>query len=132
MITPKDIQPQNVRSESNPNNDNKIRRAWVMLMPDKIKRDIKARFPESTNRYNLYSDIDLAVSQEWIKLMRDYYQESVSNGAKIVQDRNGNDRLEDSYCNKADDKLIQAAHNVVQYIIENVHETMNTLIPSKG
>ena len=32
----KEIQPKNVRTDSNPNNQNKIRRAWVLMLPEEI------------------------------------------------------------------------------------------------
>ncbi|MGZ7230821.1 RNA polymerase-binding protein RpbA, partial [Streptococcus pyogenes] len=66
----KEIQPKNVRTDSNPNNQNKIRRAWVLMLPEEIKEAIKRKLPDAEVRFAYYSSVDNSVSEKWIEIMR--------------------------------------------------------------
>ena len=125
MITSKDIQPQRVRSDSHPNNDNKIRHAWVMTMDEKTKNQIISKFPNQKSRFSLYKYIDDKVSDEWINQMRTSFKKSVDEGAKLFEYPNGCIRLEDYLCGKADDKLIVAAEVVVAEVAEAIDNPLN-------
>lgn len=119
-ITVKDIQVQNVRADSNPNNDNKIRKSWVLQTPELIQEKIKQKYKSQEVRFAFYSAVDDAVSQKWIEIMRNHFKDSVEAGAKIVIDRTGAERLENDFCVDADAQLIDAAAVVVAEIIEDL------------
>lgn len=119
-INAKDIQVVNVRADSNPNNDNKIRKSWVMQTPELVQNKIKEKYKSQEARFAFYSAVDDAVSQKWIQIMRNHFNDSVANGAKIVLTRSGAERLEDDYCVDADEQLIEAAAVVVAEIIEDL------------
>ncbi|BBC78098.1 RNA polymerase binding [Escherichia phage EcS1] len=116
-ITAKDIAPKNVRTDSNPNNDNKIRRAWVLQMPVELQERIKAKLKQPEVRWAYYAGIDDAVNEKWIEIMRAHYNDSIKAGAKVIQSASGSDRLEDDYCVDADDQLVRAAEIVVDEVI---------------
>ncbi|AHJ86900.1 RNA polymerase binding protein [Salmonella phage STP4-a] len=122
-IDTKDIQPKNVRTDSNPNNQNKIRRAWVLAMGEQGAELIRKRIPIAEARHAYYQSIDRAVNDKWIELMRKHYNESVSAGAKFVLDRIGGERLEDDFCVNADEQLISAALLVSEEVIEELAKT---------
>ncbi|ARW57475.1 RNA polymerase binding [Serratia phage CHI14] len=119
-ITVKDIQPKNVRTDSNPNNDNKIRRSWVLQMPEEIQARIKDKLKVAEVRWAYYAGIDEAVSTKWVEIMRKYYEDSIAAGAKLVADPYGPDRLEDEFCVDADEHLIEAAFIVVNEVISEM------------
>lgn len=119
-IIAKDIQVVNVRADSNPNNDNKIRKAWVMQIPELVQNKIKEKYKSQEARFAFYAAVDDAVSQKWIEIMRNHFKDSVAAGAKIVLTRSGAERLEDDYCVDADDQLIEAAAIVVAEVIEDL------------
>lgn len=119
-IIAKDIQVQNVRAESNPNNDNKIRKAWVMQTPELIQEKIKQKYKSQEVRFAFYAAVDSAVSDKWVEIMKNHYNKSIENGAKIVLSRTGAERLEDSFCVDADDQLIEAGAIIVAEIIEDL------------
>lgn len=108
-ITSQDIQPKNVRAITNPNNDNKIRRAWVMQTPDSIAEQFK-KLPQEV-KFELYQSIDKEISDEWIRLMKEYVN---SNSEHFITDKSGAERLADHLCVNADDQLIVAALNIVK------------------
>ncbi|AEO97035.1 RNA polymerase binding protein [Salmonella phage vB_SenM-AKM_NP4] len=122
-IDTKDIQPKNVRTDSNPNNQNKIRRAWVLAMGEQGAELIRKRIPIAEARHAYYQSIDRTVNDKWIELMRKHYNESVSAGAKFVLDRIGGERLEDDFCVNADEQLISAALLVSEEVIEELAKT---------
>ncbi|WKV23397.1 15 kDa RNA polymerase-binding protein [Salmonella phage SEA1] len=122
-IDTKDIQPKNVRTDSNPNNQNKVRRAWVLAMGEQGAELIRKRIPVAEVRHMYYQSIDRAVNDKWIELMRKHYNESVSAGAKFVLDRIGGERLEDDFCVNADEQLISAALLVSEEVIEELAKT---------
>lgn len=120
MITAKDLQPQNVRQDSNPGNDNKIRKAWVLQTSEDLQARIKLKYKSQEARFALYAAIDDAVSDKWIELMRKHVSDSVANGAKIVGYALGAERLEDAYCMNADDHLVEAGALVVAELITDI------------
>ncbi|ATN93018.1 RNA polymerase binding protein [Salmonella phage Melville] len=122
-IDTKDIQPKNVRTDSNPNNQNKIRRVWVLAMGEQGAELIRKRIPIAEARRAYYQSIDRSVNDKWIELMRKHYNESVSAGAKFVLDRIGGERLEDDFCVNADEQLISAALLVSEEVIEELAKT---------
>ncbi|AFU63997.1 RNA polymerase binding [Salmonella phage STML-198] len=122
-IDTKDIQPKNVRTDSNPNNQNKIRRVWVLAMGEQGAELIRKRIPIAEARHAYYQSIDRSVNDKWIELMRKHYNESVSAGAKFVLDRIGGERLEDDFCVNADEQLISAALLVSEEVIEELAKT---------
>lgn len=109
-LTAKDIQPKNVRMDSNPNNDNKIRASWVLHCAELDAKRLMS-LPQET-KFMLYDAIDEEVSDKWIELMKKHVSESVAAGAKFVIDPVGADRLEDAYCMNADDHLLEAGEYV--------------------
>lgn len=117
IITTKDIQVSKVRADSNPNNDNKIRKAWVLQLPEFVQVKIKEKFKFQEVRFAFYHGVDDTVSEKWVEIMRKHYNDSVAQGAKIVLDRSGAERLEDAYCVDADEQLIEAATSVVFEIL---------------
>lgn len=124
-ITAKDIQPKNVRCDSNPNNQNKIRRAWVLHCDETSAKRLQS-LPQET-KFMLYEIIDDEVNDKWLEIMRQHIQDSVDDGAKFVMDRVGSDRLEDEYCVDADDQLLEAAEIVAAGIPEYI-ETLPAAI----
>lgn len=118
FVEVKDIQPKNVRCDSNPNNQNKIRRAWVSMLPEEIKAAIQTRLPEQEVRFAYYGSIDNDVSSKWIEIMRRHYSQSIKNGAKVVLDKIGGDRLENDFCVNADEHLLLAAEVVAQEVVD--------------
>ena len=119
-ITVKDIQVQNVRADSNPNNDNKIRKSWVLQTSELLQEKIKAKYKSQEVRFAFYDAVDSAVSDKWLEIMRRHYTDSLAKGAKLVITRAGAERLEDNYCVDSDEQLIEAAAIVVAEIIEDL------------
>lgn len=117
-ITAKDIQPKNVRCDSNPNNQNKIRRAWVLHCDETSAKRLQS-LPQEI-KFMLYEVIDDDVSDKWLEIMRQHIQDSVDSGAKFVMDPIGADRLENEYCVDADDQLLEAAEIVASQIPEYI------------
>uniref|UniRef100_A0AAU6NUN4 RNA polymerase binding n=1 Tax=Escherichia phage 121/2022-2B TaxID=3103121 RepID=A0AAU6NUN4_9VIRU len=111
----KDIQPKHVRSESNPQNQNKIRRAWVLSLSDNAMEVIQNKIKSAPARHAYYEAIDREVSNKWIELMRKHTTESINAGAKFIMTSCG-ERLEDDYCGNADERLIVAAQIVAETI----------------
>ena len=91
---------------------NKIRKAWVLQMPESEKAKMKV-IPQHP-RFELYAHIDDMVQKEWIAAMRKHYNDSIANGAKTIH---GTDILEKSYQIDTDDLLIDAASVVVTRLI---------------
>ena len=91
---------------------NKIRKAWVLQMPESEKAKMKV-IPQQA-RFELYSHIDDMVQKEWIAAMRQYYGDSIAKGAKTIH---GTDILEKSYQIDTDELLIDAARVVVTILI---------------
>ncbi|QOI66533.1 RNA polymerase binding protein [Erwinia phage FBB1] len=120
MITVKDIQVVNVRADSNPNNDNKIRKAWVLQTPELVQEKIKAKYKSQEVRFAFYDAVDSAVSDKWVEIMRRHYNDSLAAGAKLVLDKAGAERLENDFCVDADEQLIEAASIVVAEVIEDL------------
>lgn len=121
-ITSKDITPKNVRTDSNPNNKNKIRKAWVLHAEEGVKAKLKS-LPQEV-KFMLYEAIDDEVSEEWVKIMKHHSETSIEAGAKIVTDKWGGERLESSYCVDSDDQLVQAGEIVASRL-----ETMIAELP---
>lgn len=119
-ITSKDIQPKNVRTDSNPNNDNKIRKAWLLQLPESTKAKIKTKLKTSEVRWSYYDAIDTSVNDKWIEIMRKHFADSIAAGAKLVVDKAGAERLEDAYCVDTDEQLIEAAFIIVNEIIDEM------------
>lgn len=111
----KEIQPKNVRTDSNPNNQNKIRRAWVLMLPEEIKEAIKRKLPDAEVRFAYYSSVDNSVSEKWIEIMRKHYDRSIKAGAKVILDKVGGERLEDEFCKQ----LLVAAEIVAQEVYDS-------------
>lgn len=119
VVTVKDIQPKNVRTDSNPNNQNKVRRAWVSMLPETTIAAIKSKLKDPEVRWAYYASTDHAVTEVWIELMRGHYEASIQAGAKVVLDKVGGERLEDDFCVDADEHLIQAAERIAYDIVES-------------
>lgn len=119
-ITVKDIQVQNVRADSNPNNDNKIRKSWVLQTPTLVQEKIQQKYKSQEVRFAFYDAVDSAVSDKWVEIMRRHYKDSIANGAKLVITRAGAERLEDDFCVDSDEQLIEAAAIIVSEIIEDL------------
>lgn len=115
----KEIQPKNVRTDSNPNNQNKIRLAWVLMLPEEIKEAIKRKLPDAEVRFAYYSSVDNSVSEKWIEIMRKHYDRSIKAGAKVILDKVGGERLEDEFCTNADEQLLVAAEIVAQEVYDS-------------
>lgn len=115
-VTARDIAPKNVRTDSNPNNQNKIRRAWVLHCDETSAKRLQS-LPQET-KFMLYSIIDDEVSDKWLEIMREHVANAIASGAKFVVDPVGADRLEDDYCVDADNQLIEAAEIVAATIPE--------------
>lgn len=115
-FTARDIQPKNVRTDSNPNNQNKIRRSWVLHCDETSATRLKS-LPQET-KFMLYEAIDDEVSEKWLDIMRQHISDSVDSGAKFVMDPVGADRLEDEYCVDADDQLLEAGEIIAASIPE--------------
>lgn len=116
-FTAKDLAPKNVRTDMNPNNDNKIRRSWVLHAPTTVKN--KLAKVDQELRFELYSIIDRDVSDKWIELMRKHTAKSIEAGAKIVMDKTDClDRLEDQYCVDSDEHLLQAGEQVAMSLVD--------------
>lgn len=124
-FTARDIQPKNVRTDSNPNNQNKTRRAWVLHCDVESATRLQS-LPQET-KFMLYEAIDEEVSEKWLEIMRKHIADSVAAGAKFVMDPVGADRLEDEYCVDADDQLLQAGEIIAASIpdfIESLPEAI--------
>ncbi|ARB05836.1 hypothetical protein fHeYen901_63 [Yersinia phage fHe-Yen9-01] len=106
-ITTKDLQPVNVRSSMNPNIDNRVRKSWVMQLPTELGTQLR-RINQET-RFMIYSAIDSMVGEEWIRVMNSHKEDSIKNGASMIVDKIGDNRLEDKFCMDSDEHLITAA-----------------------
>lgn len=91
---------------------NKIRKAWVLQMPESEKAKMKV-IPQQA-RFELYAHIDDMAQKEWIAAMRKYYDDSIAKGAKTIR---GKDILEKGYQIDTDELLIEAASVVVTRLI---------------
>lgn len=118
-LTVKDIQPKNVRCDSNPNNQNKIRRAWVSALSENAMGIIQERIKSAPARHAYYEAIDNEVSKKWIEIMKNSVARSISQGAKFVLDPSGGTRLEDEFCKNTDEHLIAAALIVAETVAED-------------
>lgn len=105
-FTARDIQPKNVRCDMNPNNQNKVRRSWVLHCDADSATRLQS-LPQET-KFMMYDVLDEETNDLWLKIMRDHIQASVDAGANFVMDPVGADRLEDEYCVNADDQLVEA------------------------
>ncbi|WCZ66234.1 hypothetical protein [Yersinia phage MHG19] len=109
MITVKDLQAKNQRSDFN---DNKIRKAWVLQTPTRHEEMFK-KIPQES-RFALYESIDIEVGNEWVRLMRAYREDLAQKGIKVEFNmKDCIERLPDEYCIDCDELLIQAGENVV-------------------
>lgn len=117
ILTAKDIQVKNVRTDSNPNNQNKIRKSWLLVLDEATKDAIKAKIKTPEARWAYYEALDSDVSNKWVELMRKHFNDSIKAGAKIIPDRFGPDRLEDDYCVDADEQLVIAGQLVAEEVI---------------
>ena len=95
---------------------NKIRKAWVLQMPESEKAKMKV-IPQQA-RFELYAHIDDMVQKEWIAAMRTYRENALAKGAKTIY---GTDILEKSYQIDTDELLIEVAGVVVALLIK-IHE----------
>lgn len=118
LVTVKDIQPKNVRCDSNPNNQNKVRRAWVSMLPEHTQAAIKKKLPVAEVRHAYYKSVDDAVIEKWIAIMKKHYNDSIKSGAKVILDKVSGERLEDAYCVDSNEHLILAAESVAYEIVE--------------
>ena len=118
FIDKNDIQVKNVRDASNPNNDNKIRKSWVLATTDETKAVIKSKIKDAEARWAFYKSIDDQVSEEWVNLMKKHTSESIKSGSSMIFDKIGGQRLEDQYCIDADEQLIVAGQNVAEELAE--------------
>lgn len=111
----KDIQPKHVRCDSNPNNQNRVRRAWVLSLSENAMEIIQEKIKSAPARHAYYEAIDREVGEKWIELMRKHTAEALASGAQLVLTRCG-ERLEDGYCGNADERLITAAQLVAETV----------------
>lgn len=114
VVDVKDIQVKNVRSDSNPNNQNRIRKSWVLALTEETQALIKDKIKDSEARFAFYKSVDDEVSEKWLELMRKHYSDSIKSGAKIVTDRHGGERLEDDFCVNTDEYLVAAGQIVAE------------------
>lgn len=118
FVDVKDIQVQNVRADSNPNNQNKIRKSWVLALPEETQSIIKEKIKDSTARFAFYKSVDDDVNNKWVELMRKHYSEAVASGAKIILDtKTGGYRLENDYCVNADEQLVAAGQLIAEELV---------------
>lgn len=117
-FTARDIQPKNVRTDADPHNQNKIRRAWVLHCDETSAKQLQSLTPEI--KFMLYEVIDEDVNDKWLEMMKAHVKSSVEAGAKFIPDPYGPDRLEDEYCVNADDQLLEAAEIVAAQIPEYI------------
>lgn len=118
FVDVKDIQPKHVRCDSNPNNQNKVRRAWVSMLPEHTKEAIMKKLPVAEVRFAYYKSVDDEVVEKWIAIMKKHYNSSVKSGAKVILDKIGGDRLEDAFCVDSNEHLLLAAESVAYEIVE--------------
>lgn len=119
-ITSSDIAPKNVRTDSNPNNKNKIRKAWVLHTPEDVAKKLRS-LPQEV-KFALYEAIDDEVSDKWIELMKAHKEKSIEAGAKIVVDRWGGERLQSEYCVNSDDQLVEAGEIIGSRLNDMIEE----------
>ena len=110
-ITVADIQNKKIVSEFDLVM-NKIRKAWVLQMPESEKAKLKAIAQPA--RFELYKHIDDQVNKEWVTMMRKHYETSIAKGAKLIR---GTTILEKSYQIDTEELLIEAAGIVVTRLI---------------
>ncbi|MFP9202599.1 RNA polymerase-binding protein RpbA, partial [Enterococcus faecalis] len=68
---------------SNPQNQNKIRRAWVLSLSDNAMEVIQNKIKSAPARHAYYEAIDREVSNKWIELMRKHTTESLNAGVPV-------------------------------------------------
>lgn len=117
-VTVKDIQVKTIRTDSNPHNQNRIRKSWVLNIDTNSARRLQS-LPQET-KFMLYGIIDNDVSDKWVEIMRRHYNDSLAAGAKLVIDRDGSERLEDDYCVDFDEQLLEAGAIVASQIPEYI------------
>lgn len=117
-VTVKDIQVKTIRTDSNPHNQNRIRKSWVLNIDTDSARRLQS-LPQET-KFMLYSIIDNDVSDKWIEIMRKHFKDSLAAGAKLVIDRDGSERLEDEYCVDPDEQLLEAGSIIASKIPEYI------------
>lgn len=117
-FTAADLKVTSIRTDANPHNRNRVRKAWVLHCDDASAKKLQS-LPQET-RFMIYGFIDNDVSDMWIHLMRKHYKDSIEAGGKIVLDKDGSERLEDFYCVDADEQLIAAGEIVASKIPEYI------------
>lgn len=118
-FTAKDIQVKNVRTDSNPNNQNRVRKAWVLHCDETSAKQLQS-LPQEI-KFMLYEVIDDEVNDKWLEIMREHTRASLEAGAKFILDlKAGGERLEDEYCVNSDDQLVQAGEIVGGWIPEYI------------
>lgn len=118
-VTTKDIQVKTIRTDANPHNQNRIRKAWVLHADDVSARRLQS-LPQET-KFMLYNVIDTDVSDKWVEIMRRHYNDSLAAGAKLVIDRDGSERLEDAYCVDFDEQLLMAGDIIASQLPEYIN-----------
>jgi hypothetical protein len=123
-VTVKDIQVKTIRTDSNPHNQNRVRKAWVLHCDENSAKRLQS-LPQET-KFMLYNIIDTDVSDRWIELMKTHAKMAIRE-AGLVLDNDGTERLADEYCMDADEQLLVAAQEVAESIpayIETLPEAM--------
>lgn len=113
-VTNKDIQVKTIRTDANPHNQNRVRKAWVLHCDETSAKQLQS-LPQEV-KFMLYSVIDEEVNDKWLELMREHKEQSIKQGAKFVLDKVGGERLEDDYCIDTDDLLVRAGELIGGWI----------------
>ncbi|UPW39339.1 RNA polymerase binding protein [Escherichia phage vB_EcoM_ESCO47] len=117
-FTAADLKVTSIRTDANPHNRNRVRKAWVLHCDDVSAKKLQS-LPQEI-KFMLYGFIDNDVSDKWIELMRKHRENAIAAGGKMILDKDGSERLEDFYCVDSNDQLIAAGEIVAAKIPEYI------------
>lgn len=88
---------------------NAIRKSWVSQLPDDKVAKLKA-LPKET-KFSFYQSIDSDVSKTYTKMLKEYRETAIKNGAKLIY---GTDILEEKFQIDTTELLLKAALSVIE------------------
>lgn len=100
---------------TNESTDNKVRKSWVLAIPDDYKQRLQS-FPGQV-KMQFYRDFDKQIHELWVKKLAEANQAAKDAGAKLVG-KDGLKHFEETYCVNPDEVLIEAAKEVLIKFIE--------------
>ena len=114
------ITVQQIQGKISDSTDTKIRKAWSLQAPEEMTQALK-KYPGDTRR-QLYKSFDAEVQKIWTFKLKEHRENALKEGAKMIR-KDGFNRLEDQYCDVADQLLIDAAFEFVTAFTHSIQLT---------